>query len=240
MNKEQFLEKYARADIAVWCKTKELTIEFLGLCEEFDIKWYSGDNALSSSNYWCENHNIGFVLNEGLFITIDSVSYLVECVYTIIPFESEQKEENKMTNEERVKLVFETISKIVGFEIKPNKEFYIVRYSENFEYKEEFVYLIDEDLNLRYEKDDGSFGLSSYNYNTLSILKGDLQLEEIKEPLVTEEEKDFLRHFKFDTLKILTRMYMYDKNGFIVNSIMLENINYGFDGLKDVKKYSAK
>lgn len=158
-----------------------------------------------------------------------------------------------MNKEEKVELVFETLSKIAGFKIKPNKEFYIVRYSENFEYKEEFVYLIDEGLNLRYEKDDGSFGLSSYDYNTLSILKGDLQLEEIKEPLLTEEGRNFLRQFEFEMLKIdglifdelgfdglevSTYLYMFDENGAVLASAKLDNINVSFDGLEKGRIYS--
>lgn len=136
-----------------------------------------------------------------------------------------------MNKEERVKLVFETISKIVGFEIKPNNDFYMIVNGEKN------IYKIDENLSLHYRTPNGYIGLSVYNI--LPIFKGGYQLEEIKEPLLTEEEKDFLRNFKFAELFISRNLlYMYGEDK--VYAINLNDINLSFDGLKKYKTYSGK
>lgn len=140
-----------------------------------------------------------------------------------------------MTREERVKLIFETLSKSVGFEIKPFKEFYVSGSGLKN------VYFIDEFFTLHCKTLLGYFVNS--DYTILSILKGDLQLEEIKEPLTTKEERDFLRHFKFDELKISeisNDLILFDKDWKIVVSFDLNNIDFSFNGLEEDKKYSSK
>jgi hypothetical protein len=136
-----------------------------------------------------------------------------------------------MTKEERVKLVFETISKIAGFEIEPDKEFYIVANGKRVRY------VIDKFLNLLLKNPNDYFGKS--DYNILPILKGGYQLEEIKEPLLTEEGRNFLRQFKFEKLLIKGFLYLHDKNNAFVASIGLDSINLSFDGLERGKKYSS-
>ena len=73
------------------------------------------------------------------------------------------------------------------------------------------------------------------------IFKGVYQFEEIKEPLLTEEGKDFLRHFKFDELSIvMTFLNMYNEKNTLVNAVNLDIINVSFDGLKEGKRYSRE
>lgn len=141
-----------------------------------------------------------------------------------------------MNKEERIKLVFETLSKLAGFEIKPDKEFYMTLNG----YKE--VCKIDENLNLHYNIFNGTHKMS--DYNILPIFRGGYQLEEIKEPLLAFEEKEFLSQFEFEWLEISTTLDMYDKNNEIVASIKLTNIfdndDVNFDGLEKGKRYSRK
>ena len=151
---------------------------------------------------------------------------------------------NKINKEERVRLVFETISKISGFEIKPNKDFYVIGNGIKG------VYTIDESLLLLCKKSNGRYEVS--DYGILPILKGGYQLDEIKEPLLTDKEplltdkeRGFLRHFIFKELSIeeepqSTLMYMYDRNNIIVNVIELYDTNFSFDGLEKGKRYSRE
>lgn len=138
-----------------------------------------------------------------------------------------------MNKEERAKLFFKTISEIAGFEIKPNKEFYMAGYDIKG------VYKIDEDLTLYYKTLNGYF--RTYDYNIVEIFKGGCELEKIKETLLTDEEKEFLRQFKFEDLEIIvTHLNMYNKNGVLVTIINLDTVGFSFDGLKGGKKYSGK
>lgn len=145
-----------------------------------------------------------------------------------------------MNKEERVKLVFETISKIAGFEITPDKEFYVVANGEKD------VYKIDENSNLYCKMPEGYFRPSGYSI--LPIFKGGYQLEEIKEPLLTEEGKDFLRQFKFESLEV--RAYFSDigtivallliSQGDLYCTIPIHMLNYEFKGLEANRKYTEK
>lgn len=136
-----------------------------------------------------------------------------------------------MTEEARVKLVFETISKVAGFKIEIETKFCITIEGEKN------VYLIDRSLNLFYRKPNGCFGRS--DYNILPILQDEYELEEYKEPSLAGKEKEFLRHFKFDALVISTLLYMYiyDKSR-VLDTINLNNTNLSFDGLEKGRTYS--
>jgi hypothetical protein len=145
-----------------------------------------------------------------------------------------RKRRKKMNKEERVKLVFETISKIAGFKIKPNKDFYIVSNDERMRY------YIREDLILMIEASKDYYVRSDYIRTALPILNGDYQLEEIKEPIITDEERDFLRQFNFEKLEISTCLCMYDKDGTLANAVNLSIINFNFDGLERDNIYTRK
>lgn len=86
-----------------------------------------------------------------------------------------------MNNEERVELVFETISKIAGFEIKPNKDFYIRANGE------EIRHHISKNLTLMQHKSKEHYERS--DYTILPILKGGYKLIEIKGILACEEKE---------------------------------------------------
>lgn len=138
-----------------------------------------------------------------------------------------------MNKEERVKLVFETISKIVGFEIKPEKEFRIVGNGIKT------IYKINEDLYLYCKTPNGYYRVM--DYSVLSIFRGEYHPKEIKEPLLTDEEEKFLKQFKFNGLSVvLNFLNMYDEKGALANVINLNVINFSFDGLKEGRTYSAK
>ena len=150
-----------------------------------------------------------------------------------------------MNKEERVKLVFETISKIAGFEIKPNKAFYMVVNGEKG------VYQISESLNLYCKAPNGYYSVCKapdgyymvLDYNIiLQVFNDWYQFEEIKEPFLAFEEKEFLSQFEFEWLEISTTLDMFDKNNELVASINLNNvnINLSFDGLEKNRKYSGK
>ena len=130
-----------------------------------------------------------------------------------------------MNKKERTELVFKTLSKIVGFEIKPNKEFYMVGNGG------EDVYLIDEFLNLLYKSRDGSFQLSVYDISL--IFKGELQLEEIKEPLLTEG-----RNYIMVNLLSLEKVKSYYDEDF-GNDIEV-NYNLLKNGLEEIEKDPKK
>lgn len=88
-----------------------------------------------------------------------------------------------MNKEERVKIAFEALSKIVGFEIKPDKAFYIISNNE----KE--IYYITHDLTLMELCDDNTYRCC---IGIVALLNGqwNCNFEEIKEPLLTDEEKE--------------------------------------------------
>lgn len=137
-----------------------------------------------------------------------------------------------MNKKEKVELIFETLSKISGFEIKPNKEFYITTNGKKVKYH------IDRDLMLWHRENKGYFENSILQYHQL--LTDDYQLEEIKESLTTEEERGFLRNFNFDELEVSTHLNMYNKYGILVTAIYLDTIDFNFDGLEKGRKYSGK
>lgn len=136
-----------------------------------------------------------------------------------------------MNKEERVKLVFETISKIAGFEIKPNKEFYI-----NIDGKRK-VYKISENLQLLYEYSGGYYETSLLVF--FNILSGCYSLEEIEEPLLTEEERGFLRHFKFKALEVDLHC-LYFGESFARRAMCRDFINLKFNGLELDKEYARE
>lgn len=126
--------------------------------------------------------------------------------------------------------MFETISKIAGFEIKPNKDFYILANGEKMKHH------IREDLTLMHGHSKNIYLRSEYSI--LPIFNGGYKLEEIKEPLLTDEEKKFLRHFNFEKLEISINLYLYNnEDSTIINS---NTINYGFDGLERDKIYTRE
>ena len=137
-----------------------------------------------------------------------------------------------MNKEERAKLFFKTISEIAGFEIKPDKEFYMAGYDIKG------VYKISEDLTLYYKTPNGYF--RTYDYNLVEIVKGGCELEEIEEPLLTEEEKNFLRGFKFEEIAITNVLCLFDKDNVPFNAINFDNINLSFDRLEKYKIYSRE
>lgn len=100
-----------------------------------------------------------------------------------------------MNKEEITKLVFETLSKIAGFKIKPNKEFYVVGNGVKD------VYKIDENSNLYCKTPEGYFRPSGYTI--LPVFNGVFQLEEIKEPLLTSEENASRRNKMEEQVKQL-------------------------------------
>lgn len=138
-----------------------------------------------------------------------------------------------MNKEERAKLFFKTISEIAGFEIKPEKDFYMIGNGTDG------VYQISEGLNLYYKKPDSTYTRS--DYSIFPIFKGAYEFEEIKEPLLTDEEKEFLRQFKFEEMQITpySYMYMFNKNT-VFAAIYLNSITIGFDKLEVNRKYSRE
>ena len=140
-----------------------------------------------------------------------------------------------MNKEERVKLVFETFSKIAGFEIKPDKEFCVIINGIKY------IYKMGENFQLYYYY---NWPLGNYNKsenNILAFFNAEYQFEEIKEPLLPEESKNFLRQFEIEELEIiLAHLNMYNKTGLLVNVINLNTVNFSFDGLKEGKKYTGK
>jgi hypothetical protein len=99
---------------------------------------------------------------------------------------------------------------------------------------------LKEDLILMIEASKDYYVRSDYIRTALPILNGDYQLEEIKEPIITDEERDFLRQFNFEKLEISTCLCMYDKDGTLANAVNLSIINFNFDGLERDNIYTRK
>lgn len=88
-----------------------------------------------------------------------------------------------MNKEERVKLVFNTISNLAGFEVKPDKPFYMTMQGDKHTFK------LDEESNLYlYDNIKDYFYWRRFNFS--SLFRDDWKFEEIKEPLLTKEEKN--------------------------------------------------
>lgn len=141
-----------------------------------------------------------------------------------------------MNKEERVKLMFETISKIAGFEIKPNKDFYIIANGNKIKH------YINENLILMRRMSNGIYLRS--DYSIFLILNGDYKLEEIKEPLLTDEEKEFLKNFAFDSLKKVEGraiiMFTIQDHGGVGYALGLNALKLRFEGLEFDKEYTKE
>lgn len=140
-----------------------------------------------------------------------------------------------MNKEDRVRLVFETINKIAGFEVKPNKDFYIWANGEKIKYH------IRSDLTLMVEGSKGYYVRS--DFTILPILKGGYKLEEIKE-LLTDEEKEFLKNFAFDSLKKVEGraiiMFTIQDHGGAGYALGLNALKLRFEGLEFDKEYTKE
>jgi hypothetical protein len=140
-----------------------------------------------------------------------------------------------MKKEERVKLMFETISKIAGFEIKPDKEFYIIENGIKIKH------YINENLILMRRMYNGIYLRS--DYSIFLILNGDFKLEEIKE-LLADEEKEFLRNFAFDSLKKVEGraiiMFTIQDHGGAGYALGLNALKLRFEGLEFDKEYTKE
>jgi hypothetical protein len=140
-----------------------------------------------------------------------------------------------MKKEKRIKLVFETISKIAGFEIKPNKDFYIIANGNKIKH------YINEDLILMRRMYNGIYLRS--DYSIFLILNGDFKLEEIKE-LLTGEEKEFLKNFAFDSLKKVEGraiiMFTIQDHGGAGYALGLNALKLRFEGLEFDKEYTKE
>lgn len=138
----------------------------------------------------------------------------------------------KMSKEERVKLVFETISKIAGFEIKPEKEFYMNANGNKG------VYKISESLQLLFKDAFGDYKTSVFSI--LPLFNGGYDLKEIKEPLLTEEENAFLKRFKFKTFKVDEYFLYFGLDVALGDAIPRDLINLKFSGLELYKEYTRE
>lgn len=140
-----------------------------------------------------------------------------------------------MKKEKRIKLVFETISKIVGFEVKPNKNFYILANGKKIKYH------IRSDLTLMIEASKDIYLRSEYTI--LPIFNGGYRLEEIKE-LLADEEKEFLKNFAFDSLKKVEGraiiMFTIQDHGGVGYALGLNALKLRFEGLEFDKEYTKE
>lgn len=232
MTKQQFDSLYRGK--AVHCKIEELANEFLELADSVGYKWYDKEKLTLNNMYYAFKKDTCYRPG-GRFMSVsggDFMSYGDTEIYEMNGFEIVEFKSMKTSPQESLQSI---ILNRLG--VEANEKFRITSVSKYFEFEE---YFIDEKLRV--------FGVGKELAGTVCfpdiatlILEPELIEKLPPKPLLTDEEKEFLKNFEFVELE------KENNNGLILyidqcdyHVIGIKHCKHKFNGLEKCKHYTLK